>query len=78
MAFIYSKLQGRIREILGTQAAFAEAIGISTVSVSKKLNNGVEFSQREIMKAVEVLNIPKNEIPAYFFTTEVQKTEQEG
>lgn len=75
MAFIYNKLQGRIREVFGTQALFAEAVGLSAVSVSKKLNNGVEFSQREIMKSVEVLGIPSDEIPAYFFTTEVQKTE---
>ena len=71
MAFDYSKLRGKIREIFKTQSAFAEAMGMSTTSLSVKLNNNVEFSQKEIEKVVELLKIDKEEIPAYFFTIEV-------
>lgn len=73
--FNYNKLRGKIREVFNTQAAFAEALGISSTSLSEKLNNKVEFSQKEIEKAVELLQIPKEDIPIYFFTLEVQKTE---
>lgn len=73
--FNYNKLRGKIKEVFNTQAAFAEALGISSTSLSEKLNNKVEFSQKEIEKAVELLQIPKEDIPIYFFTLEVQKTE---
>lgn len=76
MAFVYNKLKGRIKEMCGTQNKFAELLGVSRASVSTKLNNGVEFSQREIMIAIEILEIDPADIPAYFFTQEVQKTEQ--
>lgn len=75
MAFDYNKLRGRIREIFKTQSAFAKAIGMSTTSLSAKLNNLVEFSQNEIEKAVELLKIDKEDIPVYFFTLEVQEAE---
>ena len=75
MDFDYSKLRGKIREIFKTQSAFAEAMGMSTTSLSVKLNNNVEFSQKEIDRAVDLLKIEKEDIPAYFFTLEVQETE---
>lgn len=76
MSFEYSKLRGKIREVFNTQEAFAEAMEMSTTSISAKLNNKVEWSQKEIDKAAESLNIPKAEIPVYFFTPKVQEPEQ--
>jgi len=73
--FDYSKLKGRIREIFDTQSAFAEAMGMSTTSLSAKLNNKIEFSQKEMDKASDLLKIKKEEIPVYFFTPEVQEPE---
>ena len=73
--FDYSKLKGRIREIFDTQSAFAEAMGMSTTSLSAKLNNKIEFSQKEINKACDLLKIKKEEIPVYFFTPKVQESE---
>jgi transcriptional regulator with XRE-family HTH domain len=70
--FEYSKLRGKIKEVFGTQSAFAEAMGMSSTSLSAKLNNNVEFSQKEIDRAVNLLKIEKEEIPAYFFTLKVQ------
>jgi len=77
MAFNYSKLRGKIKEMYGTQQAFSEALGVSSVSVSDKLNNKTSFSQPEIMKSVQILKIEPEHMRAYFFTPEVQKTEQE-
>ena len=70
--FNYSKLRGKIKEKYSTQESFANAVGISNSSLSLKLNNNGQFSQYEIEKLCNTLDIPKNQIVAYFFTTEVQ------
>lgn len=74
MAFNYAKLRGKIREVFGTQKAFADALGISSVSLSKKLNNMVEFTQEEINRSCELLHIVAGEIPVYFFMVKVKET----
>lgn len=71
MSWDYSKLRGRIKEICGTQDAFADKIGIGRVSLSQRLNNALEFSQDEMFKSCDVLNIDKSDIPIYFFTPKV-------
>ena len=71
MAWDYSKLKGKIKEVCGTQDNFAEKIGIGRVSLSQRLNNLLEFSQDEIFKSCDVLGIEKAEIPAYFFVIKV-------
>lgn len=71
MAFDYSKLRGKIKEVFGTQDHFANAMGMSNTSVSLKLNNQREWTQREIDKAAKLLRIEDNEITLYFFTLEV-------
>lgn len=70
--FDYSKLKGKIKEIFGTQAAFAKAMGVSGVSLSSKLNNATQFTQVEINRACELLSIPVEHIPVYFFTEKVK------
>ena len=72
MAYNYSKLNGRIVEICGTQAVFAEKMGLSERTVSLKLNNKVPWKQPEITKACEILEISEDEIQSYFFTLVVQ------
>ena len=67
----YSKLKGRIIEIYGTQAKFAEELGMRKGSFSNKINNKRNFTQDEITKAIGLLSID-NPIP-YFFTKEVNK-----
>lgn len=68
MPYNYSKLLGRIVEKVGTQANFAEKMGLSERSMSLKLNGRVGWKQTEISKACEILEILPAEIPAYFFT----------
>jgi plasmid maintenance system antidote protein VapI len=71
MTFNYSKLRGRIREVFGTQDRFAEAMGRSNTSISQKLNNKSEWTQKEINRAVEVLGIDDVDVSAYFFAQKV-------
>ena len=75
MPFDYSKLRGRIKEKYQTQSKFADAVGLSKGSISQRLNNILDFSQSEMEKTADLLNFPKNEIPLYFFTPDVQKGE---
>lgn len=70
----YDKLRGKIREVFGTQEAFAEALGMSTVSVSQRLNGKLEWKTSEIVKSCEVLNIPLAENAEYFFARKVKET----
>lgn len=77
MAFVYNKLEGKIIEVFGTREAYAEALGTSKTSVSKKLNNKVQFTPTEIMKSIDLLGIKHEDISVYFFTPEVQKPEQD-
>ncbi|MBE6685748.1 MAG: DUF739 family protein [Ruminococcaceae bacterium] len=67
----YKRLKGRIKEVCGTQKEFSKQMNLSNQSVSKKLNNVVEFTQDEIMDAVKVLSIPGESITDYFFCTKV-------
>lgn len=69
MQWNYSKLRGKIKEIFGTQEAFAEALGIGRVSLSQRLNNLLEFTQDEMFKACELLKISTCDISDYFFCT---------
>lgn len=72
MAYDYAKLNGRIVEKCGTQAVFAERMGLSERTVSLKLNNKVAWKQPEMQKAAGILDFPETEIQAYFFTIKVQ------
>lgn len=74
MAFDYSRLRGKIKEVYGTQEDFATAMILSNVSLSAKLNNKVFFTQPEINKACELLGIPLDFIPVYFFTEKVKSS----
>lgn len=74
--FDFSKLRGRIKEVYGTQTAFAIAMLMNEATLSNKLNNNVEFSPKEIVRACLLLSIKFEEIDIYFFTFKVQKNEQ--
>lgn len=71
MRFDYSKLRGRIVEVCGTQSAFSEAIGLSQRTISLKLSNRISWRQNEIEIACDLLRIPKEDIPVYFFAEKV-------
>lgn len=71
MTFDFRKLRGRIIEKYGTQDEFAKEYGISRVVLSKKMNNKCSFTSNDIIRMSEMLNIPKEEVGAYFFTEKV-------
>lgn len=73
MSYDYSKLLGRIVEKCGTQAVFAQKMGISERSISLKLNNKQGWKQSEIQKAIDILDLSEIEIQAYFFTLQSSK-----
>lgn len=72
MSYDYSKLTGRIVEVCKTRRQFASKMGLSEVSLSKKLANKVCFTQDDIEKAKGILRIPDEAIGDYFFTEKVQ------
>ena len=67
MKFNHSKLLGRMRERGFSQAALADAIGISKGTLCAKLNNQSYFFTSEIIAICKALNIAHKDIPLYFF-----------
>ena len=67
MPYKYSKLRGKIIEKYGSQEKFAKEIGISRVSMSKKLNGKAGFSQKDIQEWSKLLCIDCSEYGTYFF-----------
>ena len=66
----YAKLKGKIKELYGTQSAFAEAMGMDNATLSLKLNNKTPWKDEEIEKACGLLNIPIEQVHVYFFCKE--------
>lgn len=71
MCFDYSALNGKIVEKYGTQYNFAVALGISERSLSLKLNNKVSWKDKDINKAIKLLDIPIEDMYKYFFEQKV-------
>lgn len=55
--FDYTELKSRILFRFGTQKAFAEYLGISPNSLTRKLENKNYFTQEEIAKTLDKLAI---------------------
>lgn len=66
--FDYSKLYGKIKEVFGTQEAFAEAMEMSKTSVNSRLTQKIEWKSPEIVKACELLGVPLTDSYLYFFS----------
>lgn len=65
--FDYSKLYGKIREVFGTQEAFADAMELSRSAVNKRLMQSIEWKSLEIVKACDLLGIDLTDAHLYFF-----------
>lgn len=63
----YAKLRGKIREVYGSEKLFANAMGISTSTVSLKLNEKGSWTVDEMVKALELLDIEQSNANEYFF-----------
>ena len=69
MRFNFSKLLGRFREYGLTQKDVATHIGLRPTTLSLKLNNKAKFTSDEIDAICKLLDIAKEDIGVYFFTT---------
>lgn len=67
--FNHAKLLGRMRELGFTQEILSKSMGIGECTLNAKLNGKGFFSTKEIDKIAELLQIPNEEIGAYFFST---------
>ncbi|MBR5878353.1 MAG: DUF739 family protein [Akkermansia sp.] len=63
----YARLRGRIREIYGTQEAFAKDMKKDPTTISYKLNGKTEWTRQEIEQACGLLDISMEQMPLYFF-----------
>lgn len=71
MVFDYSKLRGRIVEKYGSASGFAEELGVLVQQISPKLTNKKSITKKDILVWSEKLEIPIDDIGAYFFTPKV-------
>lgn len=65
--FDYQELKGEIKGKFELQSDFAKAVGMSAASLSGKLNNKVPFTQPEMFKMCDALDIHREMIPILFF-----------
>lgn len=63
----YSKLRGKIREVFGTQEAFAAAMNMNTATLSGKLNGKTDWTRVEMEQACSLLGVSMMDMHAYFF-----------
>ena len=66
----YNKLRGRIKEKLGTEGAFARAIGRSQNYITKVFQGKSYFTQADVCRSADILDIDQNDIGIYFFAPE--------
>lgn len=75
--FETERLQARIKEKFGSQAAFARAIGMERSTVKKILDEGREWKGSKLYEAIKVLEISSDDIDSYFFTPAVEELQRE-
>lgn len=71
----YSKLRGRIKEVLGTEGKFAEMLGRSHNYIVSVFKGDTYFDHKDIDRACCVLDIDFCDIGVYFFTQVVCETQ---
>ena len=63
----YTQLVGAIYYKYGSKSKFADKMRVSRPTLDKKLSGESQWTQAEISRACELLDIEKNKIPDYFF-----------
>lgn len=71
MSFDFSELKGKIIAKYKSQSNFSKRLGVSEITLSKKMNNKTHFSSDDIAKICDLLSISQEEIGIYFFTPKV-------
>ncbi|OFI49559.1 hypothetical protein BG261_02980 [Floricoccus tropicus] len=72
----YTELEERMKNRKYSQSTLSDEVNMARNSLNLKLNNKGNFTQKEIKRIAEKLEIPMTQIGKYFFTPVVQKTEQ--
>ena len=67
-----SMLRGRIIQKYGTLRNFVQPMGLSYPTILAKLSGGSEWTQSEIRKICDLLEIKPKDIPDYFFAEVVK------
>lgn len=67
MQYKYNKLRGRIIEKYGNYRNFANVLGLSENSTSKKLNCKSGFSQEDIEQWSKLLDIAPSDYGVFYF-----------
>lgn len=67
----YNKLKGRIIEKFGSQGEFANALGVTENTVSRKMQNKSEFDKDDMIKWSELLDIERSQFYDYFFADRI-------
>ena len=68
LRFDYAKLRGRIIEKCGAQMVFADRLGVTQGTLTSKLQGHTFFTQPEIFRSMDILDIDPSEVTLYFFT----------
>nr|WP_303094392.1 transcriptional regulator [Limosilactobacillus mucosae] len=74
--FDYSLLMKRMAKYRFNIKSLAAEIGMDRGSLGSKLKNQTRFNQSQITNIAGVLDLKTKEIPAYFFTKNVEKNSQ--
>jgi len=75
--FDYRKLSGKIVEVLGDKKTLAEKLGMTYPTMMHRTHSRFPFDQFEIVEICDILGIPYEQIPEYFFTLKVPQNETE-
>jgi hypothetical protein len=67
--FNCDKLVGRIIEKFKTRENFASKVPMSVPTLINKLNGSVDFRRKEMLRFCELLDIPLDQIPYFFYET---------
>ena len=68
----FSKLLGKIKEVLGPNSNLALKLHISERTLSLKLTNKVSFKSHEITEICDILGIDYRDIGIYFYELKTQ------
>lgn len=63
----FGALREQIKNVFGTQKAFAEAMGMNAATINAKLNSKADWTLKEIEKVCTLLGIPMEKMREYFF-----------
>ena len=73
IVYDYSRLRELAISHYGSLTSFAQDLGVSPRTISRKLNNKTCFKVFEVERIIELLKIPHENAQALFFTTHQRK-----